>query len=104
MEIPRIISVDDHVIEPPGVWTDRLAARFGDRAPTLVRGVKGGVRGTRRAVVFKQGGGEELADCWSYEGTLFPILTSMTSSGLDRSAIRLGAVTYDQILPACYDQ
>ena len=24
MELPKIISVDDHVVEPPGVWQDRL--------------------------------------------------------------------------------
>ena len=23
METPRIISVDDHVVEPPDLWTDR---------------------------------------------------------------------------------
>jgi putative (di)nucleoside polyphosphate hydrolase len=27
-ELPKIVSVDDHVIEPPGVWLDRLPARY----------------------------------------------------------------------------
>jgi hypothetical protein len=28
-----MISVDDHVIEPPGVWQDRVPARYSDVAP-----------------------------------------------------------------------
>jgi len=26
--IPRIISVDDHVVEPPDLWTSRLPRQF----------------------------------------------------------------------------
>ena len=32
-EIPQIISVDDHVIEPPNVWQDRLPAKYKDDRP-----------------------------------------------------------------------
>ena len=32
----RIISSDSHVVEPPDVWTDRMAPKFGDRTPRLV--------------------------------------------------------------------
>jgi predicted TIM-barrel fold metal-dependent hydrolase len=32
-----MISADSHVIEPPAVWTDRLAAEWGDRAPHVRR-------------------------------------------------------------------
>jgi predicted TIM-barrel fold metal-dependent hydrolase len=35
--IPRIISVDDHVVEPPTLWTDRLPSKYADRAPRVVR-------------------------------------------------------------------
>ena len=37
IEIPRIISVDDHVVEPPDLWTSRLPAKYQDRAPRVVR-------------------------------------------------------------------
>ena len=37
MEIPRIISVDDHVVEPPDLWTARAPASGADRAPRVVR-------------------------------------------------------------------
>jgi hypothetical protein len=32
-----LISVDDHLIEPPDVFTDHLPAKYRDRAPKLVR-------------------------------------------------------------------
>ena len=48
--IPRIISVDDHVVEPPDLWTNRLPAKYQDRAPRVERD-----RG-----VFKVQGGDVL--------------------------------------------
>ncbi len=36
-EIPSIISVDDHVIEPANVWQDRLPAKFLEIGPRVVR-------------------------------------------------------------------
>jgi hypothetical protein len=37
MEIPRVISVDDHVVEPPDLWTNRLPKEFLERGPRVVR-------------------------------------------------------------------
>ena len=37
VEIPRIISVDDHVVEPPDLWTSRVPEKYRDRAPKVVR-------------------------------------------------------------------
>jgi predicted TIM-barrel fold metal-dependent hydrolase len=31
-----MVSVDDHVVEPPGVWQDRVPAKYRDRAPRVV--------------------------------------------------------------------
>jgi len=31
-----VISVDDHVIEPPNTWTSRVPAKFRDRCPKVV--------------------------------------------------------------------
>ena len=32
----RVISSDNHIIEPPDLWTDRIAPRFKERAPRMV--------------------------------------------------------------------
>ena len=36
-ELPKIISVDDHVIEPATVWTDRIPKKYQDVAPRIER-------------------------------------------------------------------
>ncbi len=36
-ELPKIISVDDHIVEPADVWTSRMPAKFKDAAPHIVR-------------------------------------------------------------------
>ena len=35
--IPWYISVDDHVVEPPGLWWDRLSHDDRERGPHVVR-------------------------------------------------------------------
>ena len=36
-KIPGIISVDDHVLEPVGLWQERLPARFRAQGPRVER-------------------------------------------------------------------
>ena len=71
MEIPRIISVDDHVIEPAHVWQDYLPAAFRDRGPRLTR-VKGRLRFEPRHMAFREDPDGYWADCWSYGGDAVP--------------------------------
>ena len=33
----RVISSDNHVVEPPNLWTGRIESKFKDRAPQIVR-------------------------------------------------------------------
>ena len=35
-DIPWIVSLDDHVVEPPDVWTTRLPAKYRDVGPHVV--------------------------------------------------------------------
>src|SRR2546430_5235574 len=43
MDVPRIISVDDHVVEPPHVWQAWLPAKYRERGPRVERKRWGGV-------------------------------------------------------------
>ena len=36
MELPKIVSTDDHVVEPPHTFKGRVPARFAERAPKIV--------------------------------------------------------------------
>ena len=33
--IPRIVSADDHIVEPPDIWVTRLPKRFRDAGPRI---------------------------------------------------------------------
>ena len=35
LNLDWLISVDDHILEPPTLWTDRVAAKDRDRAPHI---------------------------------------------------------------------
>ena len=35
LEIPKIISVDDHVVEPPDLWVERLPSKYKDKGPRV---------------------------------------------------------------------
>jgi predicted TIM-barrel fold metal-dependent hydrolase len=39
--IPKLISADSHVVEPPDLWTSRMARKYGERAPHQVRMAQG---------------------------------------------------------------
>ena len=70
--IPRIISVDDHVVEPPDLWTSRLPAKYQDRCPRIERDTarfnfEGGVFSYEKGV---EGG--EMCDWWLYDDLIYP--------------------------------
>jgi hypothetical protein len=44
-----LVSVDDHIIEPPDLFTHHLAAKYLDRAPKLVRNEEGSPADPRRS-------------------------------------------------------
>ena len=38
----RVISADDHIFEPPDLWTSRIGSKWGDRVPRILRTEDGG--------------------------------------------------------------
>jgi len=83
----KLMSADDHVIEPPDLWVDRVPAAYRDRCPRIVE-VDG-----RQA--------------WSYEGELTYIpmgscrpLPGFTEKGYPPAP---GTARFDEIRPGCYD-
>jgi len=35
IDLNWLISVDDHILEPPNLWVDRVASKDRDRAPNM---------------------------------------------------------------------
>src|SRR4051794_36055063 len=101
-DLPLIISVDDHVVEPPNLWTERLPKQFLDRGPRVVRDTakfhfEGGVFSYEKGV---EGG--EMCDWWLYDDLVYPF--PKLSAALDFEGLDVTPVTYDEIRPGCWIQ
>lgn len=71
--LPMIVSVDDHIVEPPDLWERWLPARFRDRAPRVERRGIAGLEftgGTSYEIVYSDDA--PPADCWVYEDLVVP--------------------------------
>ncbi len=53
-DIPWIVSLDDHVVEPPDVWSKRLPAKYRDIGPHIVMAPAGHARARRRRATAKR--------------------------------------------------
>jgi predicted TIM-barrel fold metal-dependent hydrolase len=101
-DIPRIISVDDHVVEPPDLWQERLPAKFRDRGPRVVRDTarfsfEGGVFSFNRGAADGQ-----PCDFWLYDDLVYPF--PRLSAAIGFQDLDNVPVTFDEILPGCWKQ
>jgi hypothetical protein len=80
----KIISVDDHVIEHPRVWLDRLPAKYADVAPRIVKLPDGN-------------------DTWLYEGAKSGNFALNAVAGKHPREFGMDPRSYDDMLPGCHD-
>lgn len=79
----RIVSVDDHLVEPPDLFEGRLERKFADRVPRVERDDSG-------------------FDWWTFEDERVPLLGADSLMGWERGHGYLGPVNFDEIHPAVY--
>ena len=79
-----IISVDDHLIEPPDLFEGRIPATLADRAPRIVE--------------FEDG-----RQAWDYEGNLYPNVGLNAVVGRPREEWSMEPARFDEMRPGCFD-
>jgi predicted TIM-barrel fold metal-dependent hydrolase len=79
-----VISVDDHVVEPPDTFEGRLPARLADRAPRIVETKHG-------------------HQVWEFEGEHFTQVGMNAVAGRRPETFGLEPFRFDQMRPGCYD-
>lgn len=79
-----IISVDDHLIEPPDVFEGRMPAKFRDTAPRVERDDAG-------------------VDWWIFEDERVPLLGADGIQGWEPGKGYLGPVNFDEMHPAVWN-
>jgi len=105
-DFPKIISVDDHVIEPPNVWQDRLPARYREVGPRIERHPVKEMTfiGGRFAYQMGAPGEGPLADWWVFEDKAIPHTRLAAAVGVPREQVTVTPITYEDMRPGCYDR
>ncbi|HUF84541.1 MAG TPA: amidohydrolase family protein, partial [Acidimicrobiia bacterium] len=101
-EIPKIISVDDHVVEPADVWQDRLPKKYLDVGPRVERKPLGEMKFVGGKFSYAEGEGNPC-DWWVYEDKRIPQTRLSAAVGFDRDEVKITAITYEEMRPGCYD-
>ena len=101
-----IVSVDDHVVEPPMLWVDRLSHDDREVGPRVERmrirdAVKESLLGVYRALpIDEQSDG--WIDIWRYEDVRFPMMRSYAAPGLTGDD-EVTPIIYEDMRPGCYE-
>ena len=103
-ELPKIISVDDHVVEPPHVWQEYLPQRFKADGPRVERRGVGAMKhiggGTYEQEFTDDG---RPADCWVFGDLVYIHKRHVAAVGYSRDEMTMTPMTYDEMRPGCYD-
>jgi len=101
-EFPRIISVDDHVIEHANVWQDRLPAKFKEKGPHVIQ-KRGHMRFVGGVFSYEEADDGQLGDWWVYEEKQVPQTRLSAAAGFDRDEVTVTGITYDEMRRGCWD-
>jgi predicted TIM-barrel fold metal-dependent hydrolase len=104
VDVPPIISVDDHIMEPPTLWTDRLPAKFRAAAPRVKQAKV-------ERIIYHGGQNFEMVesedgkpgDYWIYEDKVIPMKRINASAGMPLDLRENVPITYAEMRPSCYD-
>jgi hypothetical protein len=85
----KLLSTDDHLIEHPRVWTDRLPKKYQETSPRIVE--------------QSRGEGTTPAEVWVYEDRVYPYIGLNAVAGKDPAEFGTEPVRYSEMIPGCYD-
>jgi predicted TIM-barrel fold metal-dependent hydrolase len=102
-EFPRIISVDDHLVEPPDVWTSRLPAKYREIGPHVVYAPTDGTPQLDGAGYIERPGTEgKSVAWWFYEDHRYSVKRLIAAAGYAPEEITTEGVTFDEMRPGCW--
>jgi hypothetical protein len=101
--LPKIISVDDHAVEPPALWQDRLPRRWREQGPRVMRTRLGTTAISGGAMRYTFGDDGDVGDVWCFEDVRIPMFRAAVGVGFTRDEQTWVPITYDDMRPGCYD-
>ena len=79
-----MVSVDDHLVEPPDMFDQTISERWKERAPRIVRQDDG-------------------ADVWCFEGSVIPNIGLNAVAGRPKEEYGIEPTAFDEMRPGCWD-
>src|SRR4051812_34568303 len=79
-----MISVDDHVVEPPDVFEGRVPAKYADAAPRVERTSDGN-------------------DVWTFMGQQIPNIGLNAVAGRPKEEYGVDPTSFEEMRPGCFD-
>jgi len=79
-----MVSVDDHLVEPPDMFEQVIPARWKERAPRIVRRDDG-------------------ADVWTFEGSVIPNIGLNAVAGRPKEEYGIEPTAFDEMRRGCWD-
>jgi len=79
-----LVSVDDHLVEPPGLFEGRLPARYRDDAPRVEQTADG-------------------SDVWVFNGSTIPNVALNAVAGRPKEEYGIEPTAFDEIRPGCWN-
>ena len=79
-----LVSVDDHLVEPPDIFEGRMPAKYADLAPKVVRTDTGD-------------------DVWMFNGTRIPNIGLNAVAGRPKEEYGIEPTAFEEMRPGCYD-
>ena len=79
-----LVSVDDHLVEPPSLFEGRMAARYVEAAPKIRRTADG-------------------SDVWVFNDVVIPNVGLNAVAGRPKEEYGVEPTAFDEMRPGCYD-
>ncbi|MBA2282925.1 MAG: amidohydrolase [Actinomycetota bacterium] len=79
-----MVSVDDHLVEPPDLFLEHLPAKYRDQAPTVVTQPDG-------------------SDVWKFNGATIPNIGLNAVAGRPKEEYGIEPTAFDEMRPGCWD-
>lgn len=84
----QLLSVDDHMVEHPLLWADRLPSKYLEDGPRIVE-------------IPREG--KPPIQSWLYEGRSYPYIGLNAVAGKRPEEYGVEPVRFDDMIPGCYD-